>query len=535
MDPDGEIMEAIIKTLIWGIKCVSAQSECSIVKIAEAIKEEHPDLAIFLLLCRFVDDIASSASKIEILNDLTEKADEIFNKLGLSCKGWSFSGSDPPEQVAEENNTVKLAGMVWSPKLDLLEIPLPQLHFSNRARGRLVAGSKVYDGSIEMEDFVPRSLTRRMIVSKNSSIFDLPGKLVPVLIGLKADVSEAIEETKEWDDEVSPEIRSKWVKNFLIIENLRGIKFNRAIMPPEAKSEKMNIITGGDFAKAKIVGCWGRFPLKNGMFSCQLIIGRSLLGTGQTIPKGELDVLMMACNLSWIVRQALDDWIEGHIEIGDSSIALCWSISKEKRLSIFHRNRVAQINRSTELENLYHCISEENPCDVGTRPGLVKLEDVGPLSKWEKGLPWMNGEIQDAVSKGILTPALNLKLEKITEEQSFKEGLIFEKSKEILTKGHPAVYISQQLVKERFEHSKYLLSPTKFKFEKTVRIYSIVWKFIRSFKCLKNKLSKNKDDQLHMFFSRQTLTVITPIVTYKEEGKNVQRIQLYDETYLQAV
>ena len=65
MHPEGEIMEAIIKTLIWGVKCVSAQSECSIIKIAEAVKDEHPDLAIFLLLCRFVDDIASSASKID--------------------------------------------------------------------------------------------------------------------------------------------------------------------------------------------------------------------------------------------------------------------------------------------------------------------------------------------------------------------------------------------------------------------------------------------------------------------------------------
>ena len=64
-----------------------AQSECSIIKIAEAVKDEHPDLAIFLLLCRFVDDIASSASKIEMLKDITKKADEIFEKLGLSCKG----------------------------------------------------------------------------------------------------------------------------------------------------------------------------------------------------------------------------------------------------------------------------------------------------------------------------------------------------------------------------------------------------------------------------------------------------------------
>ena len=202
--------------------------------------------------------MAGSKENKEKLKELTSLADQFFAKLGLSCKGWSYSGENPPEEVTDETNTVKVAGMVWYPLLDLLEIPLPQLHFSNRSRGRLVAGSKIYDGSIEMDKFVPEKLTRRMIVSKFSSIFDLPGKLVPVLTALKADVSEAIMETKNWDDPVSPELRSRWVRNFLKIEELRGIKFNRAIMPPDAIDTKMNLITGRDSAKVKVVGSWGR-------------------------------------------------------------------------------------------------------------------------------------------------------------------------------------------------------------------------------------------------------------------------------------
>ena len=51
-DPNNEVQEAIIKTLIWGIKCVSAQSECSIIKLAEAVKDESPMLSNFLLNSR---------------------------------------------------------------------------------------------------------------------------------------------------------------------------------------------------------------------------------------------------------------------------------------------------------------------------------------------------------------------------------------------------------------------------------------------------------------------------------------------------
>ena len=140
--------------------------------------------------------------------------------------------------------------MIWYTKMDLLEIPLPQLHFSNRSRGRLVVGTKIYDGSINMDSFVPSQLTRRQIVSKYSSIYDPAGKLIPITTSLKLDVRLATEETSDWDDIVSTNLRAKWVNNFLRIEQMRGIRFNRAIMPPDAVSPKMNTITGADAATA---------------------------------------------------------------------------------------------------------------------------------------------------------------------------------------------------------------------------------------------------------------------------------------------
>ena len=107
-------------------------------------------------------DFVSSIPKTEILKDLTEKADQNFESLGLITKRWAVSSSNLPEQVAEECNSVKMAGMVWYPQLSLLEIPLSQLNFSDLSRGRLVAGSNVHNGSMEMEEFVPKCLTREL-------------------------------------------------------------------------------------------------------------------------------------------------------------------------------------------------------------------------------------------------------------------------------------------------------------------------------------------------------------------------------------
>ena len=52
----------------------------------------------------------------------------------------------------------------------------------------------------QLEEFVPKKLTRRIIFSKNYSIFDLTGKLAPIMSILKVDMRAAVEQTKGWDD-----------------------------------------------------------------------------------------------------------------------------------------------------------------------------------------------------------------------------------------------------------------------------------------------------------------------------------------------
>ena len=84
LDPKGEVMEAVIKTLIWGIKSVSGQSECAIMKLAEFIKTANPKLYDLLLNCRFCDDLGSSDVTVEALKQLTKEADHLFSQVGLA-------------------------------------------------------------------------------------------------------------------------------------------------------------------------------------------------------------------------------------------------------------------------------------------------------------------------------------------------------------------------------------------------------------------------------------------------------------------
>ena len=71
---------------------------------------------------------------------------------------------------------------------------LPKLHFSEKLRGRLLARTKVFESSMmeELDSFVPKKLSRRIIFSKNAAMFDLPGKFAPILVILRVNFREAI-------------------------------------------------------------------------------------------------------------------------------------------------------------------------------------------------------------------------------------------------------------------------------------------------------------------------------------------------------
>ena len=145
--------------MIYGVKCVSAQTETAMLEIADKVEEEYP--TEFLRKWRYVDDFNKSDLSIDKLETLNKDADIVFQKIGLLCKAWTYSGREPPTGVTMDN-VVKLAGQRWSPKLDTVEVPVPSLHFSKKQHGKLPDNTDIFSGEFkDLQNFVPRKLSRR--------------------------------------------------------------------------------------------------------------------------------------------------------------------------------------------------------------------------------------------------------------------------------------------------------------------------------------------------------------------------------------
>ena len=133
-------------------------------------------------------------------------------------------------------------------------------------------------------------------------------------------------------------------------------------MPRTALNTRMRLITLVDGAKNMImIVTYCGFRVKDGGWSNQQLIGRSALANG-TIPRNELQALNGGSNLSWIIRKGLSDWVESSILASDSEIALKWTTFDSRKLGMWVRNRIIQIRRGTELNDLYYVGTEHNIC-----------------------------------------------------------------------------------------------------------------------------------------------------------------------------
>ena len=499
LDIDAETVELIIVTLIYGVRCVSALSEAAVTELAKSVHNANSRLEKLLTVARFCDDIADSLVDKDAVKELIVEADKLFDSVGLEVKGWSVSGEDPPPDVSHDGASVDVGGLTWYPKIDSLVVKVPPLHFGQKLRGRIRVGTEVFDGKFsDLEKFVPKKLTRRMLTSKLSSFWDPLGKFTPLISGMKKDLRHVVKTTVSWDQQVGMEIRQKWIKNLWKLHNIRGIQFSRAVIPVDAADCKLELIAAVDAADLKVAAVYGRFRRKNGQYSCQLIIGRSLLArTDSTIPKEELESLTIGSNLLFIVRQALQDWVEDYAILSDSIISISWVTNVKKRMSIFHRNRANQFLMHTSTAKLFFVRSEYNIADVATRPDRVQDHDVGPNSTWERGLPWMKESLEKAIDEDIIKPANELRLDNTEDIEEVNKGFIIEKDLEVLVKGHHVwgSYVDRvQEMGYRASHSNYLFIP-KFNFFKVVKITAIIFKFISSFAVIKRKRLRNIEDK----------------------------------------
>ena len=474
LDPNKIPEEKVIKTLIYGVRSSGNQAERAIRQTAKLSSDEYPKVADIVCKDVYVDDCLSGESSITLAKMRADEFEIVLNRGGFGLKGISFSGEDPPESMSDDGISVTIAGMKWYPKKDELSLNFDELIFAKKSRGRKIIN--------ENSKNVPELLTRRHCVSKIAEIFDLTGKIMPLVSSFKMDLHELVARKLDWDDVIPNDLRSKWLSNFKVMEDIGKITFKRAIIPSDAENLDIDTIDFGD--ASQVMACaavYARFKRRNGTYSCQLVFSRSkLISEGTTQPRAELIAALLNTHTGEVVRRSFGSYHKDHIKLSDSEIVLHWLRNQDKPLKQWVRNRVLEIHRFTQIKNWFHVDSKKMIADIGTRPGAT-INDVTQNSLWINGFDWMKMEKHHMPIKSITD--INLTGQSTSE---------FQKEMYDVSLQNSYLQSSQVMLDEiqrRHEFSLYIINPNKFRFQTVVRIVAFIIKFV---KCLRKKTKSNR-------------------------------------------
>ena len=494
LDPKNELVRGIVQTLIYGVRCVSAQTEFVKTLLEERIRSKavsSEDIAVadFIKHGWYVDDGGTSVRSISEAHSLINGTNKELATVKMFVKGWSVSFERPPPEVSDDGTSVAFAGLKWYPEVDSFSLKIQPLHFGKKSRGRYSEKLERYDGSFgkTVDEFVPKDLSRRMSTSVVARIFDVPGFLAPLMLKLKYDLRKILEADSSWDNSLSDSMRSMWIQNFKFIEDMRDVLYVRCKIPENAlrSTVRIWILCDASPCGGIIVSAYSGHERGDGSWSSDLLFAKNLLCPRDwTTPRAELHALSSLSNMVKILGDTLGNWIEILRAGSDSTIAISWAIYEKVRLHIFQRLRVANIRNKLSFEELYHVDGKENVSDIGTRPDLLRPEDILPGSAWMVGKDWMRLSIDEALESGIIKNVEDIVLDNESKKQ-FKEGVLLESSLNFAsysaTVNDTRKTFAQKVI-EREEFSQYIYPPLKRSFPSFVRITGYVLLAVRKFK-----------------------------------------------------
>ena len=233
---------------------------------------------------------------------------------------------------------------------------------------------------------VPDVVTKRGILSTVASTFDPLGLMSPMLIVGKVIFQDVTRLKLSWDEEVPPDIQSKWRLWLASLNDLLEIKVPRCVKPMSFNDAYLELHHFGD-ASLRAFGCCSylRCVNKSGEISVSLLVSKSKVAPLKviSIPRLELQAAVLCAQIDVKLREELHGLdIAASYFWSDSQIVLHYIKNETRRFKVFVANRVGIIRSLTDCTKWNHVPGNDNPADMITRGQTPKQLDK---RKWFHG------------------------------------------------------------------------------------------------------------------------------------------------------
>ena len=392
LDPQEVVETWVYVCVTYGLVSSGNITTAALRRIATMFKDQYPLAYVILLKFTYMDDISGGASEKADAVAILKQIEEVIPNAGFKLKVTCISGEPPPEKASADRIHTMFCGYRWATQKDLMMIGFSEVNFNPKLRGAKKPNEELVDSIEKVEKLVDSvQLTRRMCLSKVMELYDAIGVVEVIKAKLKLDMKEV---TNFEFDEVLPEnLQEVWKKNITLIHQAKSIKFPRSFVPVNAKEpESIELIVTCDAAQWMCgVAIYSRMLTKDGTYCVRLVTARSK-SVHHTIPRNELEALVLASETLFCVLKALGSRCRRYWIASDSEIVLAWVTNDSKPLKQFCFNRVQHIRRLIDIKRLFHVPGLQNPSDMLTRGVDVTPEELQEGSEWQSGAEWMSRE-----------------------------------------------------------------------------------------------------------------------------------------------
>ena len=498
LDPNVEPSIYIIKSHMYGLVSSSRILELCLKNIADQYKSDDKFYSLFKEKI-YVDDGFFNSVTIEDIEIMKKKLLERLSPRGFIIKGFAQSLQSPPDAISQqigEIKTVPVIGMIWNPKNDTLKYKVKITFKKNKTNRTTVLP---LDSNLSLEDIdmiVPNQITLRSVASIVAGIWDPPGWLTPWHLMVKHLLRISAESVlRSWDDELSSDLRTKWLYIFHDLCKLNEMYFPRCTYPPDNPYAEATLIGFSDYGKhGKIQIIYLLRKLQDGTSHVTLVQAKSQLSSTSSVPCQELDSLSHCATTLDKVANTFDVKIFRAL-ITDSVVTSFWLNKELVKLAPFQRKRVANILQHCSLNNIYHVRSKLNIADHGTK-GKIALTSISSDSNFHKGPPYLASGIDECVNQGILKSVSDVIINPQLKPLAIKGVLVKHQpplnqsieadnvmalstsgQNEIIEpKNEKTVFVGKVL--QRLTYHDYLTNPLDRPWPKSIKIVSVVLYFI---------------------------------------------------------
>ncbi len=391
-DGDSSKKPDVYVTLVatFGASCSPCTAQFVKNKNANEHKENYPEAATAIVDSTYVDDLLDCVHSFEEAVKLVFDIKYVNQQGGFQTRNFLSNSKELLEKIGEHNTqrcknlnintdltlgTERVLGMFWNAETDSFTYSLKYTRFNEK---------------ILNNEHCP---TKREVLRILMSIFDPLGLIANFLVYAKILLQEIWRNNIDWDEQILPTIRKKWIIWITALKDVENVQIPRLyspkLSPGTPNSTQLHLFVDASVEAFAAVG-FLRVKDDDGI-DCSLVGSKTKVAPNKpmSVPRLELQAAVLGTRLAESLKTSLRLEIDKIVYWSDSKNVMGWINSEARRYHQFVAFRIGEILESSNSKNWRWVPTEHNVADEATKSKIQKLDSS---SRWFKGPKFLYDE-----------------------------------------------------------------------------------------------------------------------------------------------